>query len=258
MPSSSEGGVPAAYRPVWAEIDLGAVRANVRALRELCDPARLLAVVKADAYGHGAVPLRRAALEAGAVGLGVALVEEGIELREAGIDAPILVLSEPRARSGVERGGATVSRRSSTRSAGSTRWPRPSPIAVRATGSRCTSRSTPACTVSAVAPKTRSSSPPRWSIGPSSSSAACARTSPWPTSPTTRTRPTSSRASTKCSPRAAPRGSADRHRPRRATTAGDRMAGRRASTWCESASDATASHPPTSSTVGSSCGPRCR
>jgi alanine racemase len=95
MPSSSEGGTPAAYRPVWAEIDLGAVRANVHTLRERCGSAQLLAVVKADAYGHGAVPVARAALDAGAVGLGVALVEEGIELREAGIDAPILVLSEP-------------------------------------------------------------------------------------------------------------------------------------------------------------------
>jgi len=88
-------GVTTAYRPVWAEIDLGAVRANVRALREHCAPARLLAVVKADGYGHGAVPVARAALEAGATALGVALVEEGIELREAGIDATILVLSEP-------------------------------------------------------------------------------------------------------------------------------------------------------------------
>jgi alanine racemase len=84
-----------AYRPVWAEIDLGAVRANVRALRAHCAPARLLAVVKADGYGHGAVPVARAALVAGASELGVALVEEGIELREAGIDVPILVLSEP-------------------------------------------------------------------------------------------------------------------------------------------------------------------
>jgi len=88
-------GVTTTYRPVWAEIDLTAVRANVRALRAHCAPAGLLAVVKADGYGHGAVPVARAALEAGAVGLGVALVEEGIELRDAGIEAPILVLSEP-------------------------------------------------------------------------------------------------------------------------------------------------------------------
>jgi len=84
-----------AYRPVRAEIDLEAVRANVRALRANCSPAALLAVVKADGYGHGAVPVARAALDAGAAALGVALVEEGIELRDAGIDAPVLVLSEP-------------------------------------------------------------------------------------------------------------------------------------------------------------------
>ena len=91
----SDPGVTTAYRPVWAEVDLAAVRTNVRALREHCAPATVLSVVKADGYGHGAVPVARAALDAGAVGLGVALVEEGIELRDAGIDAPILVLSEP-------------------------------------------------------------------------------------------------------------------------------------------------------------------
>jgi alanine racemase len=83
------------FRPVWAEVDLGAIRANVRALRAAVAPARVLAVVKADAYGHGAIPVGRAALDAGAAWLGVALVEEGVALREAGIDAPVLVLSEP-------------------------------------------------------------------------------------------------------------------------------------------------------------------
>jgi alanine racemase len=82
-------------RPVWGEVDLGAVRANAAALAERARPAALLAVVKADGYGHGAVPVARAALEAGATWLGVALVEEGIELRDAGIGARILVLSEP-------------------------------------------------------------------------------------------------------------------------------------------------------------------
>ena len=67
----------------------------MRALRTRCGLAALLAVVKADGYGHGAVPVARAALDAGAAALGVALVEEGIELRDAGIDAPVLVLSEP-------------------------------------------------------------------------------------------------------------------------------------------------------------------
>jgi alanine racemase len=83
------------FRPVWAEVDLDAVRANVRTLADFAAPAALMAVVKADGYGHGAVPVARAALDAGASWLGVALVEEGAELRAAGIDAPILVLSEP-------------------------------------------------------------------------------------------------------------------------------------------------------------------
>src|SRR5215207_236033 len=83
------------YRPVWAEIDLDAVRANVRTLAGVASPAALMAVVKADGYGHGAVPVARAALDAGAQWLGVALVEEGAELRAAGIDTPVLVLSEP-------------------------------------------------------------------------------------------------------------------------------------------------------------------
>ncbi len=86
-------------RPTWGEVDLGAVRANTRRLASLADPAALLAVVKADGYGHGAVPVARAALEAGASWLGVALVEEGTALRAAGLEAPILVLSEPPAGS---------------------------------------------------------------------------------------------------------------------------------------------------------------
>ena len=81
-------------RPTGLEIDLGAVRANVTRLRELAG-VDVCAVVKADGYGHGAVEVARAASEAGATWLAVALVEEGIELREAGVDAPILVLSEP-------------------------------------------------------------------------------------------------------------------------------------------------------------------
>ena len=84
-----------ALRPVWAEVDLGAVRHNVARLAALARPGQLCAVVKANGYGHGAVPVARAALEGGATWLGVALVEEGVELRDAGIEAPILVLSEP-------------------------------------------------------------------------------------------------------------------------------------------------------------------
>ena len=80
------------YRPTVVEVDLEAVRHNVRRL--LSSDAALMAVVKADGYGHGDIQVARAALEAGATWLGVALVEEGLRLREARIDAPILVLSE--------------------------------------------------------------------------------------------------------------------------------------------------------------------
>ncbi len=82
-------------RPVWGEVDLGAVRANVKALLNRIAPAQLLAVVKADGYGHGSVMVARAVIDAGATWLGVALVEEGVTLRNAGITAPILMLSEP-------------------------------------------------------------------------------------------------------------------------------------------------------------------
>jgi alanine racemase len=82
-------------RPAWVEVDLDAIAGNVRTLTAEVAPARLLAVVKADAYGHGAVPVAREALRAGAAWLGVALVEEALALREAGVAAPLLVLSEP-------------------------------------------------------------------------------------------------------------------------------------------------------------------
>ena len=77
----------------WAEVDLGAVRHNVRALRRRAG-VPLMAVVKADAYGHGAVPVARAALESGADSLAVVTAEEGAELRAAGISAPILVFTD--------------------------------------------------------------------------------------------------------------------------------------------------------------------
>lgn len=81
-------------RPVSADVDLGAVTANVGALRGVVGDARFCAVVKADGYGHGAAPVARAALAGGADLLGVALVAEGAELRDAGIEAPIMVLSQ--------------------------------------------------------------------------------------------------------------------------------------------------------------------
>ena len=82
-------------RPTLCEIDLRAISHNVGKLREMVAPTPLCAVVKANGYGHGSVQVARAALDAGAGWLGVALVEEGIELRAAGIEAPILLLSEP-------------------------------------------------------------------------------------------------------------------------------------------------------------------
>ncbi|MGF1473413.1 MAG: alanine racemase [Rubrobacteraceae bacterium] len=78
----------------WAEIDLGAVRHNVRELKSRAPNCHLMAVVKADAYGHGAVEVARAALEAGAGLFAVVTVEEGAELRLGGIGAPILVITD--------------------------------------------------------------------------------------------------------------------------------------------------------------------
>jgi alanine racemase len=95
MPSITSHRSGPDFRPVWADVDLDAIRHNTAVLVRHAGPARLMAVVKADGYGHGAVAAAIASLEAGATWLGVALVEEGIELRDAGIDAPILVLSEP-------------------------------------------------------------------------------------------------------------------------------------------------------------------
>ena len=82
-------------RPSWAEIDLTAVGENVESFRTHLGDTALCAVVKADAYGHGDVPVAETALEHGATWLAVALLEEGIRLREADIEAPILLLSEP-------------------------------------------------------------------------------------------------------------------------------------------------------------------
>lgn len=80
-------------RSTRAIVDLGAVSHNVAAIREKVGPGRgLMAVVKADGYGHGAVRVARVALASGADSLAVAIPEEGRELREAGIEVPILVL----------------------------------------------------------------------------------------------------------------------------------------------------------------------
>ena len=81
-------------RPAWAEIDLSAVSHNAAVLARLVAPAELCAVVKAHGYGHGGPAVARAALAGGAQRLAVALVDEGVELRQHGVDAPVLLLSE--------------------------------------------------------------------------------------------------------------------------------------------------------------------
>ncbi len=88
--------LPFPHRPTWALVDLDCVRHNVRLYRRLVgDSCALMAVVKADGYGHGDVPVARAALEAGAQRLGVALIEEAERIRAAGIKAPLHLLFEP-------------------------------------------------------------------------------------------------------------------------------------------------------------------
>lgn len=80
-------------RPVWAEINLAAVSHNVREIRRIIKPeTKIMAVVKANGYGHGALNIARTALENGADYLAVATLGEGVKLRGQGIEAPILVL----------------------------------------------------------------------------------------------------------------------------------------------------------------------
>ena len=81
------------HRATRAEIDLRAFRHNLQSLRNYLAPqTQIMAVVKADAYGHGAVPCARIAIDSGADYLGAGVIEEGIELRKSGINTPILIL----------------------------------------------------------------------------------------------------------------------------------------------------------------------
>lgn len=80
----------------WADVSLDAIAANVATMGAVCGEADLCAVVKADGYGHGAGPVARAAVEAGATWLAVAQAAEATALRSAGLTAPVLLLSEPR------------------------------------------------------------------------------------------------------------------------------------------------------------------
>jgi alanine racemase len=75
----------------WVEIDLGAIEGNVRFVRDLTG-VEVMAIVKADAYGHGVLPIAQAALRGGATWCGVARIGEALELRQAGLDCPILLL----------------------------------------------------------------------------------------------------------------------------------------------------------------------
>lgn len=82
-------------RPAWTEIDLGCLRRNLQLIRrDLPARVKLLAVVKDEAYGHGALDIARIALEEGAWGFGLSTLEEAMALRDAGITAPLLLLGE--------------------------------------------------------------------------------------------------------------------------------------------------------------------
>ena len=83
-------------RWAWAEIDLGALRRNAKAFKaQLARGVKFMAIVKADAYGHGAAACAKALRSVGADQFGVATVDEGIALRQSGIEDPILVLNQP-------------------------------------------------------------------------------------------------------------------------------------------------------------------
>lgn len=91
--AGAKGGTRMLVRPVWAEVNLAAVRQNIRYIkRQLHAGTKLCAVVKADGYGHGALAVAKLALEQGADYLAVAIMEEAMVLRRAGIAAPILIL----------------------------------------------------------------------------------------------------------------------------------------------------------------------
>ena len=147
-------------RPAWAEIDLAAVAHNAAVLSRLAAPAELCAVVKAHGYGHGGPAVARAALAGGARRLAVALVDEGVELREHGVTAPVLLLSEcdPAAAATALSYGLTPTLYSAEGIAAfsaAAGWRRDG-------RSACTSRSTPACTGSVRPPRTCAPLRPRW------------------------------------------------------------------------------------------------
>ena len=186
-------------RAVWVDVDLGAVRHNVGMLAERAAPASVLAVVKANAYGHGAVPVARAALAGGATWLGVARVEEGVELRRAGIESSVLVLSEAQASATAELVGNELTPMVAGEAAidalakavVESARPSPLPIHVKVDTGMHRVGCPPERVVDLVAHATRATS---------SSSKASAPTSRWRTLQTIRTPPCSSTGSTTCWP----------------------------------------------------------
>src|SRR5450756_2905187 len=90
MPGPPGGRLSVVRAPAQAVIDLAAIRSNVAALAGHAPTAQVMAVVKADGYGHGLVPSARAALAGGATWLGVAHLSEAMTLRDSGVQAPIL------------------------------------------------------------------------------------------------------------------------------------------------------------------------
>jgi len=80
------------YRRAWAEINLSNLAHNISALRKYLRNTPIMGIVKADAYGHGAVPIAQTLVREGINSLGVAICEEGVQLREAGISVPILIM----------------------------------------------------------------------------------------------------------------------------------------------------------------------
>ena len=89
LPTITSNGV---VRPTQVEVNLSRLTENLRLIREKVSPAKIMTILKANAYGHGMVEVARHVVSCGADYLGVAVLEEGILLREQGITAPILVL----------------------------------------------------------------------------------------------------------------------------------------------------------------------
>lgn len=93
MTSTEDRGViMESIRPVWAEVNLDTIKENVKQIKNITKDKKIIAVVKADAYGHGAIDVAPALLEAGADKLAVAVITEALELRAAGINTEIMIL----------------------------------------------------------------------------------------------------------------------------------------------------------------------